>query len=351
MENCPTVSIVTPSFNQGRFIEETIKSVLSQSGDFFLDYIIIDGCSTDNSLEIIRKYDCLLKEGKFPVACRAITYRWLSEPDNGQADAINKGFRLAKGEIIAYLNSDDTYNPGAIAKAVDCFLRNPGIGLVYGDNNQINEDGNFVNCEKARGEFNFSTLKKRNVLVQPAVFIKQEALDKAGYLDPALHFVLDYEWFIRISRRYKGKYMPFALANFRAHPQAKTFDDYSLGYMAEYLAVIRKYGGRRNFSRAFSEKVIQLTKNRMMAIQGASASLKEAVLKVNSDGGFGVSQRDFSMAYAYISLWNAFNCPTRDRRAALDDFKIVLFKAPVLLFSVRGLHLLFRLALPIAFFQ
>jgi glycosyltransferase involved in cell wall biosynthesis len=129
----PTVSIVTPSFNQGVFIEETIASVLSQQGDFYLDYIIMDGGSTDDSVEIIKKYDRLLREGSWPVACRGIAYRWTSGKDAGQADAINKGFAIAAGEILGWLNSDDTYLPGAVATAVDYFAAHPDNVMVYGN--------------------------------------------------------------------------------------------------------------------------------------------------------------------------------------------------------------------------
>src|SRR3972149_7029872 len=107
--NDATVTIVTPSFNQGRFIGETIESVISQEGDFLLEYLIMDGGSTDNSVEVIKKYEDLLKGGGWPVRCRGIEYRWVSVKDNGQADAINKGFMASKGETLAWLNSDDVY--------------------------------------------------------------------------------------------------------------------------------------------------------------------------------------------------------------------------------------------------
>src|SRR5574340_1418719 len=114
----PVITVVTPSFNQGRFIDETIRSVISQEGDFYLEYLIMDGGSTDETVDIIKKYDRLIKEGKWPVKCRGIEYRWVSEKDNGQADAVNKGFKIARGEILGWLNSDDTYLPGALGKAL-----------------------------------------------------------------------------------------------------------------------------------------------------------------------------------------------------------------------------------------
>ena len=122
MADAPVISIVTPSYNQGEFLEETLVSVLSQEGDFFLDYLVIDGASTDGSLEIIRRYAELLEKDEWPVRCRGIRYRWMSEPDNGQSDALMKGFNLAEGEILAWLNSDDVYLPGALQK-VTSFLK------------------------------------------------------------------------------------------------------------------------------------------------------------------------------------------------------------------------------------
>src|SRR5450631_2739137 len=111
MSNVPTISIVTPSFNQGEFLAATIESVISQAGDFIIDYLIVDGGSLDNSIDIIRGYDALIRTDMFPVNCCGLTYRWLSEQDRGQADALAKGFRMAEGEIFAWLNSDDTYLP------------------------------------------------------------------------------------------------------------------------------------------------------------------------------------------------------------------------------------------------
>src|SRR4030065_830719 len=111
--NSPLVSVVTPSYNQGRYIEETIKSVLSQEGDFRIEYLIMDGGSTDNSVEVIKKYDRLLKEGRWPVKCLGITYSWTSEKDKGQTDAINKGFAGCTGEILNWINRDDRPTPAA----------------------------------------------------------------------------------------------------------------------------------------------------------------------------------------------------------------------------------------------
>src|ERR1035437_9764873 len=110
----PVISIVTPSYNQGEFLAETIESVISQEGEFHIDYIIVDGASTDTSVEIIRHYDELLNERNWSIKCCGIRFRWTSGKDKGQTDALMKGFRIAKGDVYAWLNSDDTYLPGAL---------------------------------------------------------------------------------------------------------------------------------------------------------------------------------------------------------------------------------------------
>ena len=135
----PTVTVVTPSYNQADYLEETIRSVLNQSYSY-LEYIIVDGGSTDGSVEIIRKYSDKLAW-------------WISEPDQGQTDAINKGFAKANGDILAWLNSDDTYLEGAVSEAVDYLEANPEVGMVYGDANLINDDGNISMLHTLRKYF------------------------------------------------------------------------------------------------------------------------------------------------------------------------------------------------------
>ena len=171
--NLPLVSIITPSFNQARYLEDTIRSVLGQDYPR-VEYSIIDGASSDGSVDIIRKY------------ADKLTW-WVSEKDSGQAEAINKGFVRAQGEIVAWLNSDDTYLPEAISAAVKAFQKNPDVVLVYGNLLAIDEHGQTINL------LNYNQLSLKDLLCfqiigQPAVFFRREALEKVGNLDITYHF-------------------------------------------------------------------------------------------------------------------------------------------------------------------
>lgn len=204
----PFVSIITPSYNQDRFIEETILSVLNQDYLHF-EYIVIDGGSTDHTLDILKKYEGRIK--------------WISEKDQGQADAVNKGIRLAKGEIIGWLNSDDTYQPGCIKKVVDTFLMHPDAVLVYGNGYQMDQEGR----EKKKFIVNKMTLKKLskiNRLLQPSIFFRKEPVEKIGYLDTSFHFVMDFELWIRFFKKYEAQmiFLPEYLSNWRLHLDTKT---------------------------------------------------------------------------------------------------------------------------------
>jgi glycosyltransferase involved in cell wall biosynthesis len=144
MPNNPVISIVTPSFNQDQFLEQTISSVLGQ-GYTNLEYIIIDGGSTDNSVDIIRKYS------------NSLTF-WKSERDQGQSDAINQGFQRATGDIVAWINSDDYYLPGILLKIIEYFERHPQVDIVYGDLQVIDPSGNFLGVKKVVAYDYFSAL-------------------------------------------------------------------------------------------------------------------------------------------------------------------------------------------------
>ncbi|MEW5870914.1 MAG: glycosyltransferase family 2 protein [Chloroflexota bacterium] len=183
----PLVSIVTPSYNQAQFLENTIQSVLAQ--DYpkpLIEYLIVDGGSQDGSLEIIQRY------------AGALSW-WVSEPDSGQAEAINKGLRKAHGEIVAWLNSDDLYLPGAVTRAVSALQANPGLGMVFGDAITIDTQGQLLN-QLQFGNWELADLMNFRIICQPAVFMRRAVLEKAGYLDQSYHYMLDHHLWVRIAR-------------------------------------------------------------------------------------------------------------------------------------------------------
>ncbi|MGB2965432.1 MAG: glycosyltransferase family 2 protein [Anaerolineales bacterium] len=202
----PLVSIITPSYNQGVYLEATMQSVLNQTYPQ-LEYIVVDGGSTDGSPQIIQSYADQLSW-------------WVSEPDQGQADAINKGFRKARGEIIAWLNSDDLYLPWTVPEAVEVFLKNPEAGLVYGDAVSADGEGRLLN-ELRFDSWGVKELLQFNIICQPAVFMKRSVLEEVGFLDPSYHFFLDHQLWIRLARETTMIHHPRIWAVSRYHAEAK----------------------------------------------------------------------------------------------------------------------------------
>ena len=204
----PLVSIVTPSFNQAHYLESTILSVLEQDYPN-IEYIIVDGGSSDGSLEIIRRYANRLAW-------------WVSEKDNGQTDAINKGFARIKGDILAWLNSDDTYERNAVREAVSFLQERPEVGLVYGDANFIDENGRIIGRFPA-AQTNYRRLRRGYVHIpQQSAFWRAELWRKVGPLDPSFFFAMDYDLWVRLAALAPLQYLPRLWAGFRLHTQGKT---------------------------------------------------------------------------------------------------------------------------------
>lgn len=204
----PLVSIVTPSYNQAPFLEATIRSVLEQDYPN-IEYIIIDGGSTDGSLEIIKKY-----AGRLAF--------WSSEKDRGQTDALNKGFARASGDIMAWINSDDTYTPGAIHEAVESMQAHPEMGLVYGDANFIDDQGEVIGRFPA-AQTDYRRLRQGYVHIpQQAAFFRGDLWRQVGPLDPSFFFAMDYDLWVRIAKQAPLLYLSRTWANFRLHGDSKT---------------------------------------------------------------------------------------------------------------------------------
>lgn len=202
----PLVTIVTPSFNQGQFIRDTIESVLSQDYPA-IEYIVMDGGSTDDTVSILESYGDRL--------------RWVSEPDRGQAHAVNKGWRRANGEILAWINSDDIWLPGAVATAVDYLVAHPEVGMVYGEADLVDQGGRVIRRYPTY-PFEQHRPMERCGICQPTVFIRQGVVAPIGYLNEALHYCMDYEMWIRIARHSSIGYVPNCLAHSRWHDECKT---------------------------------------------------------------------------------------------------------------------------------
>ena len=200
------VSIITPSYNQALYLEQTIQSVLGQAYPR-IEYIVVDGASTDNSFEIIKKYNDRLAY-------------WISEKDSGQAEAINKGFARAKGEILAWLNSDDYYLPDTVSAVVRCFEENPDVVMAYGDMLAVDGDGQTINLLKYK-QLSLKDLLCFQIIGQPSVFFRRSALEKTGLLDTSFHFMLDHHLWIRLAQQGTVMHVPQVWSAARYHAQAK----------------------------------------------------------------------------------------------------------------------------------
>ncbi|MBW1999565.1 MAG: glycosyltransferase [Deltaproteobacteria bacterium] len=226
----PKITIITPSFNQSAFIEETIRSVLLQ-GYPDIQYMIFDGGSTDNSVDIIKKYE------------KWIEY-WESKPDRGQSHAINKGFTKARGEIVAWINSDDFYCQNAFCTSAGWLSKEEGIYFIYGDCHVIDEEGGRIDYYK--GKFYSSQDFKaywKHYIPQPSAFFLSDVIRDVGLLDEGLDFVMDYDFWLRCSLKYFLYYTNEAIANFRIHAVSKT-SAHKESFDVELDRAVRRYWGK-----------------------------------------------------------------------------------------------------------
>ena len=209
MSMLPIISIITPSYNQASYLEATISSVLEQDYPH-IEYLILDGGSTDGSVNLIRKYG------------NRLAY-WESAPDAGQADAINRGFARTTGDILAWLNSDDTYEPGALARVASAFQQYPEADLIYGEGWYMDAVGMRLRpCSFVRPNFPWVYMVNKDPILQQSAFWRRSLWERVGPLDTNLNWVFDWDWFLRAHGVGKFQYIPHFLANYRVHPAAKT---------------------------------------------------------------------------------------------------------------------------------
>ncbi|CAG1065627.1 Chondroitin synthase [uncultured bacterium] len=233
LKKLPRISVITPSYNQGHFIRETIESVLGQNYPD-LEYIVMDGGSTDDTIDILKSYGGRIK--------------WSSGKDKGQSDAINKGIRAATGEIIAYLNSDDLYEKGALEKAATYFMEKPESLWMTGRCRIIDTKG--AEVRKAitayknflLSRYSYNILLVTNFISQPATFMRRRAFDEFGFFDESQHRVMDYDFWLRLGQTHQPGVLEDYLASFRVHPGSKTSSSFRYTFKEE-LDVARKHTG------------------------------------------------------------------------------------------------------------
>jgi glycosyltransferase involved in cell wall biosynthesis len=295
MAEFPLVSIVTPSYNQAQYLEETMLSVLDQEYPK-LEYIVIDGGSTDQSVEIIRKYE------------RRLAY-WISEPDQGQSDALNKGFARATGEIVAYLNSDDVYLPDAIVKAVSVFQADPEVAVVHGDSRFVDATGKVIGEKRGlEGDFLGFFLEQINPISQPSAFWTKSAMNAVGGIDLSLHMAMDYDLWCRIGLRgMRIEHIQADLSLYRIHRDSKT---------------------RKNVLEFAQERWMLL--ERYLADPALSAKL--------------MPHRNRLLAMAHLRLANAYWLCGQSQ-SAYTEYRQVIRTAPQCIVTRQGLSLLARFAL------
>ena len=224
--DAPLVSIVTPCLNAERYIEEAIQSVLAQDYPR-IEYLVMDGGSTDGTLDILRRY-----EGRL---------HWVSEKDRGTPDAINRGFARTHGEIFAYLNADDAYLPGAISAAVRAFQADPEAAVVYGDAWWVDDAGERIAPYPVR-DFDRTLLARECFICQPAAFLRRDAFESAGGMDPEMNLTFDYELWMRLARIHDLRRMEGTLAISRMHRKNKSLGQRREVFRETFRIMRRHYG-------------------------------------------------------------------------------------------------------------
>jgi glycosyltransferase involved in cell wall biosynthesis len=249
----PLVSIITPSFNQAQFLEQTIVSVLGQDYPN-IEYIVMDGGSTDGSVEIIRRHEERIAS-------------WTSERDNGQTDAIRRGFERATGEVLAWLNSDDLLAPSAVRMAVDALRRFPDAGMIYGDRLHIDAKGNVIGINRMPA-FYPSIFRRNITLPQETVFFRRDAYDKAGGLDESLAFSMDFDLWVRLAKVAGTggvRHVPAFLGSYREHAASKSVTPRK--FMDEHERVYAKHFNGRRLPAGIAAKWNRIQHKARVAIQ------------------------------------------------------------------------------------
>lgn len=240
-------SIVTPSYNQGHFIEKTLQSVLKQEGDFDLEYLVVDGGSSDNTIDILKQTEKTIYSKSFKLKCNSLSFQWITEKDKGQADALNKGFSLSTGQLLGWLNSDDIYlRPDSLSIAYKAFVQS-SADIVVGNARYINEYNQTLNTpilinrlDNNQFQIRLSTLYKYDFIVQPSSFFKRSVWETCG-IKTEYHYVMDWVFWIDAFSIGKTFYkIDDCLAASRIHESAKTVEGGFQKYL-EGISVFKTY--------------------------------------------------------------------------------------------------------------
>lgn len=253
----PVISIITPSYNQAEFIDETIKSVLEQKGEFYIDYIIVDGLSDDGSVGIIEsnqscctKGECQVIDGlKYykndSIHCSGISFRYISEKDNGQANALNKGFEMSVGNLLGWINSDDIYySPNTLSFVVNGFA-DKSTNFLYGRGVRVDRNGIFVREESYVNNFRPVKIRQVDFILQPSAFWRREVYEAIGMLNEGYHYVFDWDYWVRISEQFELRKNKNILSCYRVYGETKT----SVGGDArenEIVTLLKSYNSYNN---------------------------------------------------------------------------------------------------------
>lgn len=255
----PLVSIVTPSLNQGKLIEDTILSVKNQDYPN-IEHIVIDAVSTDNTIDILKKHE------------REYNLKWICEPDEGQSDALNKGLRLAKGEIIGWLNSDDVYfSKDVISYVAEQLMRKPNVDVIYGDDVLIDEN-NHVFRVRQISNWNYDKLLRGFSISQPATFFRKNVILK-NHLNIDLHFAMDFEFWLRIGKLYRFEHVNKILAGNRVHKARKRISGAKQAKIEDRM-IMEEYGQKFDLTYHLFHYLLDLPDLQIRKILGIVAILR-----------------------------------------------------------------------------
>lgn len=267
MKHPPKISVVTPSYNQAAFVEEALWSVRRQNYPS-VEHIVIDGGSTDATVEILRRYSSRSEWGHL---------RWISEPDQGQSDALNKGLRMVTGDIVGWLNSDDRYRTGCFQSVLDGFEKHAGADVIYGDYTWIDANG-LITQIRREISFSYFILQYHHTLYIPstATFLKRKIFEQGQFINPDLHYSMDYEFFLRLARcGYRFKHISHLLADFRWHSQSKTVSNVE-GQFREFDQIVKD---NSIFLRRFRNNGSRDVALRCLRVMAASLRYSEKLLR------------------------------------------------------------------------